>query len=240
MNKKKEKKPHQQIAVELTKNQKIWDDFVQDKRRMCEIKFAKLRDDEDRFKYEIIIEAGKFLKKLGLVEENKISGELKKGFKGIISKTRIFEVLDKNHREWLDTKYSHKGANQHTVKESVFERENEKETPLTEYQQEYAAEVDKENVRDTAIRTLTEQVTGMTTADQGKIIKETPKHVDWRKTLLDESYDHMFQLATRMSKSEINFTLNEVTTLSRVLDKFRDVLLEQRELRDKKEKMSSV
>jgi hypothetical protein len=68
------------------------------------------------------------------------------------------------------------------------------------------------------------------------LINETPKDLDWRQILLKKSYNYMLELAKSMSPYEMEYTLNKGTTLIKVLDKFRHVLLEERENRKRQDR----
>jgi hypothetical protein len=76
--------------------------------------------------------------------------------------------------------------------------------------------------------------TKMKPGEINDLINETPKHLDWRQILLEKSYSYMLDLAKSMSPYELEYTLNKGTTLIKVLDKFRHVLLEERENRKRK------
>jgi hypothetical protein len=77
-------------------------------------------------------------------------------------------------------------------------------------------------------------------AAQGRIISETPKGSSWRKLFVERSEGYMFKLAKRMTTYELSWTLNTITEIHDLGERFSDILQEERELRKRKDKTFSV
>jgi hypothetical protein len=81
--------------------------------------------------------------------------------------------------------------------------------------------------------------TNKTLAEQGNIIRRTPKGSHWTKLLVEESRDHMLELAKQMTNSAITHTLNDLRNLRNVADAFGDILYEEQELRKRRDSILS-
>ena len=79
-------------------------------------------------------------------------------------------------------------------------------------------------------------MTGKTFAEQGAIIHNTPKTDNYRKTLLEESKDHMVKIAKQMTTSHVSWSLNVLRELIGIANGFSDILYDEQELRQTKDK----
>lgn len=84
--------------------------------------------------------------------------------------------------------------------------------------------------------------TGKSRHDRARMISESAKirGSNWRKRLLDESYNYTLEICKRLTDSDIVWTLNEIETIQLVAGRLCDMLYEERKLRPKKKKLDSV
>jgi putative transposon-encoded protein len=109
--------------------------------------------------------------------------------------------------------------------------------PLTEREKEYIKAHEDEMARDKMLNDLIRYWTGKTFTQQGEIIAKTPKGENCRKRLLEESKGHMVKLSKQMTTSDINWNLSVIRELSDVANAFGDILYDESELRENKDKM---
>jgi len=186
-------------------------------------------------KIKILLRAAKLLEKLGICPQNKISTTLRKRYKGLIFKGTFYIVM-KDHPEWKQMQYDpfkkHRGSLKGTSEQTT--------EPLTTQEQEYKKEVESGIEYDERVWGLISHWTDKTLAEQGRIMTATPKGMNWRKRLAEESKDHMLKLAKRMTTNAVSRTLNDLRTLNELGSAFSDILYDEQELRERNKGLTSA
>jgi hypothetical protein len=108
--------------------------------------------------------------------------------------------------------------------------------PLTGWEKENNKTLEDEYSRDKMLLDMIHYLTGKGLTGQGAIIARTPGGGNSRKTLLEESKDHMIKLSKQMTTSHINWTLNVTRELGECINQFGDILYDEYEFREKKDK----
>jgi hypothetical protein len=256
MAKKKEIKRSEQIAIEIQQNEKAYNLFIEEKKRLIEIKekeyennVGKLTQSNEKFKSEIVIEAGKILEKTGLVAIQKICGKLKRDLKGYVSNTRVYEVCIQHDSDWLDNKDGrhgkNKGANQYTSQagQSILSTKTgltDEPESLTPQEQQFVQAHEQEYLRNQQLTQLVFSWTGKSNADLGRIIHATPKGMHWARKLLEESRDHIITKIKQMTDSDVAKTSEDLSVAKILFDGIADMCYEEHEQRKRKAEMGGV
>ncbi len=206
-----------------------------------DIKLIELQSKEvETSKSEAIIARGADIIRWRLVDTDKICAKLKRDFKGTINPKYIHDVIhEAGHTDWLQTKFTHKSYKGKTggwgTPSSV-----EREPVLSKQEQEFLQTYKDQRERDKNLLALLQSWTGKHLVEQAKIISETPKGSDWRKTLVEKSNEYMLRASLQMSDTQVIRTLNDLRTLQYVAEKLGEMLYEQHEVRQTKNQLASV
>lgn len=169
---------------------------------------------------------------------------MRKAFKGQIQAGYIWKVVNEKHKEWIDTRKTHKGANQYTKNKSDFlSTESEKNAlnkPLSQQEKEYVQAHEEEIERDQRVMDLIYFWTGKNITEQAQAKSNTTKGASEDRTLLEASKEHMLKLSKQMTNSTVIWTINSLRTLSTLANGFSDILYEEQEIRERKKGMTSA
>ena len=77
-------------------------------------------------------------------------------------------------------------------------------------------------------------------AEQWRIIRITEKGANWRRKIVEDSRDHIFTKAKRMTDSHLTVTCNYMRTLRVLAESVGDILFEELEARKRKAAMEGV
>lgn len=112
--------------------------------------------------------------------------------------------------------------------------------PLTEREWQYIESNERVYLMQKLMLDLIYEWTDKDFAAQGRIIADTPKGSSWRRLFVERSEGYMFTLAKRMTTGELNWTLNTISELHDLGERFSDILQEERELRKRRDKTFSI
>lgn len=241
----KQKKNFKEVAIEIKQNEIEYDKFVKESRQALELlekeyqaTILKANEKPDKFKFNTIKRAGSLLEKL--IPKQKISGRLKRDFKGVISRAMIYFVCRDLDLGWIRKNPNQQWGNQYGNKSYSTQTEHEKLAFLTQQEQEYVKAHEDEYRRNHLVDELLQLWTGKTSEEQAQIHRETPKGSNWRKRLVEESKDHMFTVFKQMTDSYVIGTVNDMRTVVEIASAFGDMGYQEQELRKKKSAMESV
>jgi hypothetical protein len=142
----------------------------------------------------------------------------------------------KEHPEWKQMQYdSYKKYRGFTSEPSGAKQE-----PLTKQEEEYNKSVETGIEYDERVAGLIFYWTDKTLAEQGRILTATPKGMNWRKKLAEQSRDHMLKLAKQMTTNAVSRTLNDLRTLNELGTAFGNILYDEQELRERTKGLSSA
>jgi hypothetical protein len=244
--KKKKVRTSAEIAIEITEDQKEYDNAVEESKRAIELEVKRLKnaiEHNEHFKRKIVQRIGKLLERSGLVRLNRISTKITNDFRGYISRDHIMRSVDPRWKRPYTTPKDH-GRHSRKQNNQAQNQNNQlsepEQQPLTQQELDYIKAHEDEFKRMHIVDELIELWTGKSFAEQSQISHDTPKGTDWRKKLIEESRDHMIKLSKQMTDSYVNGTLNDMRLIGYITNAFGDILYEERELRDKKSKIEGV